>query len=86
MIEVVRRLKAAHQNAVRILVLSVHPEEHYARRVLLAGADGYVTKSHSPDVLYDAIRTVASGRRYLSHSEETEPAGGGTGGAGRPPA
>lgn len=71
-IEVVRRLKAAHQNALRILVLSVHPEEHYARRVLLAGADGYVTKSHSPDVLYDAIRTVASGRRYLTPPEEAE--------------
>jgi two-component system, NarL family, invasion response regulator UvrY len=65
-LEVVRRLKAVHQGAMRILVLSVHPEEHYARRVLMAGADGYVTKSNSPDVLYEAIRTVASGRKYLS--------------------
>jgi DNA-binding NarL/FixJ family response regulator len=64
-LEVVRRLKV-HQGAMRILVLSVHPEEHYARRVLMAGADGYVTKSHSPDVLYEAICTVASGRTYLT--------------------
>lgn len=65
-LEVIRRLKAAHQSAMRILILSVHPEEHYARRVLMAGADGYLTKSHSPDVLYEAIRTVASGRKFIT--------------------
>lgn len=65
-LEVVRRLKAVPRSATRILVLSVHPEEHYARRVVIAGADGYVTKSHSPDVLYEAICTVASGRKYLT--------------------
>ncbi len=65
-LEVIRRLKAPRQPAVRILVLSVHPEEHYARRVLMAGADGYLTKSHSPDVLYEAIRTVSSGKHYVT--------------------
>lgn len=50
----------------RILVLSVHPERHYARRVLEAGADGYLTKNHSPTALADAIRQVHGGRKYVT--------------------
>lgn len=42
---------------IRILVLSVHPEEQYARRVLPAGADGYLTKAHSSPELAAAVRT-----------------------------
>jgi DNA-binding NarL/FixJ family response regulator len=53
---------------LRILVLSVHPEEHYARRVLKAGADGYLTKNHSPRALASAIRHVHCGRKYVSES------------------
>ena len=51
---------------VRILVLSIHPEQHYARRVLKAGADGYITKNHTADGLYSAIRQVYSGRKYIT--------------------
>jgi two-component system, NarL family, invasion response regulator UvrY len=64
-LEVIRRFKT-EQPAVRILVLSVHPEEHYARRVLKAGADGYVTKNHTSEVLYSAIRQVHRGRKYVT--------------------
>ncbi len=49
-----------------ILVLSLHPEEHYALRALHAGARGYVPKSSSADELVLAIRRVVGGRRYLS--------------------
>ncbi len=51
---------------VRILVLTVHPEEQYGVRILRAGALGYITKGSSPPELHDAVRTVASGRRFLS--------------------
>jgi DNA-binding NarL/FixJ family response regulator len=78
-LEVIRRLKA-DAPATRILVLSIHPEQHYARRVLRAGADGYVTKNYTADVLYSAIRQVRSGHKYVTPSlaEEfaTELAGG----------
>ncbi len=50
----------------RILVLSVHPEEQYARRVFKGGASGYLTKNSAPDELVMAIREVASGKRYIS--------------------
>ena len=51
-----------------ILILSMHPEEHYAVRVLKAGAAGYLTKESAPDELLTAIRRVSSGRKYVSPS------------------
>jgi len=49
-----------------ILVLSIHPEEQYAVRVLRAGASGYLTKESAPDELVSAIRKVANGGKYVS--------------------
>ena len=49
-----------------VLVLSMHPEEHYAVRALKAGAAGYLTKQSAPELLVNAIRQVASGKKYLS--------------------
>lgn len=49
-----------------ILVLSMHPEEHYAVRALKAGAAGYLTKQSAPELLVNAIRQVASGKKYVS--------------------
>ena len=66
-LHIVAQLKALRPN-LRILVLSMHPEGHYARRVLAAGADGYLTKSQSAQALASAIREVYSGRKYLTAS------------------
>lgn len=49
-----------------VLILSVHPEDQYALRVLRAGASGYLTKESAPDQLVSAIRTVAEGGKHLS--------------------
>ena len=51
-----------------ILVLSVHPEEQYAVRVLKAGASGYLTKESASDELIAAIRKVSSGKKYITPS------------------
>ena len=64
-VDLIRALRSAGRSP-RILVLSVHPERHYARRVLQAGADGYLTKSHSPTALAEAIRRVNAGRKYVT--------------------
>jgi len=53
---------------LHILVLSIHPEEQYAVRVLKAGASGYLTKESAPDELIMAIRKVAFGGKYVSSS------------------
>ena len=49
-----------------VLILSFHPEEQYALRMLKAGASGYVTKESASDELIQAIRRVAAGGRYMS--------------------
>jgi DNA-binding NarL/FixJ family response regulator len=49
-----------------VLVLSMHPEDQYAVRMMKAGALGYMTKESAPEELISAIRKVASGGRYIS--------------------
>lgn len=51
-----------------ILVLSMHPEEQYAVRVLRAGASGYLTKESAPEELITSIRRVSKGMKYISPS------------------
>lgn len=49
-----------------VLVLSVHPEDQYAVRVVRAGARGYLTKESAEAELVAAVRRVAAGERYLT--------------------
>jgi DNA-binding NarL/FixJ family response regulator len=49
-----------------VLVLSMHPEDQYGRRVLKAGASGYMNKESAPEDLIKAIRKVLGGGRYVS--------------------
>lgn len=63
-VEAVRRL-LARDKAARILVLSAHEDAVHPRRVLKAGALGYLSKRGAPEELLDAVRAVAAGRIYL---------------------
>jgi two-component system, NarL family, invasion response regulator UvrY len=47
-------------------VLSMHPEDQFAFRVLEAGASGYITKDKAPEALVEAVRRVLAGGVYLS--------------------
>lgn len=51
-----------------VLVLSMHPEELHARRVLKAGGAGYMNKESAGHELAAAIRKVVKGGRYVSAS------------------
>ena len=64
-IEVLRDLQRL-QPKLPVLVLSMHPENQYGRRVLKAGAAGYMNKDVAADELIKAIRKVLSGGRYVS--------------------
>jgi DNA-binding NarL/FixJ family response regulator len=66
-LDILRHLKEMRPG-LRVLVLSIHPEEQYAVRVLRAGADGYLTKEAAPDELIAAIRKVSRGGKYVSSS------------------
>ena len=64
-LEVLKELKQQHPR-VPVLILTSHPEEQYAIRVLKAGAAGYMTKESAPEHLIEGIRKVIGGGRYVS--------------------
>jgi two-component system, NarL family, invasion response regulator UvrY len=51
-----------------VLILSIHPEEQYAIRVLKAGASGYLSKDTAPDELVNAVKRVMQGKKYITLS------------------
>lgn len=53
---------------VPVIVLSMHSEDEYAVRMFKAGADGYLTKTSSPEELVKAVKKVLSGGQYVSPS------------------
>jgi two-component system invasion response regulator UvrY len=63
-IETVRRLVARDEDA-RVLVLSAHEDTAHPKRVLKAGALGYLCKRSAPEELIDAVAAIAEGRIYV---------------------
>jgi len=63
--EVLGDIKRERPHAA-VLVLSMHPEDQYATRILKAGASGYLTKESAAEELIVAIRKVAAGGIYVS--------------------
>lgn len=53
---------------IAVLILTMHREDQYAIRSLKAGAAGYLNKQSAPAELVNAIRQVATGRKYVSPS------------------
>ena len=51
---------------IKVLMVSMYPEDQYALRCLKAGAQGYANKAGDPMLLIEAVRTVATGRKYLT--------------------
>lgn len=51
-----------------VLVLSAYPEDQLARRMLKAGAAGYLTKDSAPSELVQALRKILAGGKFVSAS------------------
>ena len=66
-LEVLKQLKN-DKPKLPVLILSMHPEEQYAVRVIRAGASGYITKESAPDELITAIKRISQGRKYITSS------------------
>jgi two-component system, NarL family, invasion response regulator UvrY len=64
-LEVLKEIKRSKPK-LPILVLSMHPEDQFAVRVLKTGASGYMTKESAPEELVGAVRKVIAGGRYVS--------------------
>lgn len=64
-LDVLTTLKAEGM-PIKVLMVSMYPEDQYAIRSLRAGASGYVNKAGDPMLLINAVRTVAAGRKYVT--------------------
>jgi DNA-binding NarL/FixJ family response regulator len=64
-LDLVKSFKSAHPEML-VLIISMHDEVVYAERALKAGARGYVMKQEAASVVLDAIKTVLSGKIYVS--------------------
>jgi len=56
------------QPSIRILILSMYPEDRFAMRAVIAGASGYLTKEMASEEIVTAIRTINGGRNYITTS------------------
>jgi two-component system invasion response regulator UvrY len=53
-------------NPVKVLVVSMYPEDQYAMRALKAGASGYLNKGSDAAQIVAAVRTVSQGKKYVT--------------------
>lgn len=64
-LEVLASLRES-DSPVKVLMVSMFPEDQYAIRCLRAGAQGYLNKAGDPADLITAVRTIAQGRKYVT--------------------
>lgn len=64
-LEVLASVRETHAG-IKVLVVSMYPEDQYAVRCLRAGAQGYANKAADPVELISAVRTLMQGRKYLT--------------------
>jgi DNA-binding NarL/FixJ family response regulator len=63
-IEALRRI-LGRQPAARVLMFSMHEDPVFVLRALDGGARGYLTKASAPDMMVDAVRSIAAGGRFV---------------------
>jgi DNA-binding NarL/FixJ family response regulator len=64
-IEVLKQIRE-EKPKLPVLMLSIYPEDQYAVRLIKSGAAGYMTKESAPMEVVEAVRRVASGKKYIS--------------------
>jgi two-component system, NarL family, invasion response regulator UvrY len=65
-LEVLKEIKR-EKPKLPVLILSMHPEDQFAVRLLKAGASGYMTKESAPEELVGAVKKAIAGGRYVSN-------------------
>lgn len=64
-LEAMRRL-LLHDSTTKIVVVTVHAQGPFPRRLLEAGASGYLTKGCDVEEMVSAIKTIARGGKHIS--------------------
>lgn len=83
-LETLQRIQTADPD-LPVVILSIHPEDQLAARMLQAGASGYVNKESASESLVTAIRRALRGKRYVSPDLASRLASGLGGDATREP-
>lgn len=65
-LEILKQVQELYPD-IKVLILSMYPEEQFAIRMIKAGASGYLHKDCAPEILNEAIMTIARGEKYVSH-------------------
>lgn len=66
-LDVLKEIKTLSPST-KVLMMTMLPEDQFAKRALKAGASGYITKDNQPEEILKAIRKVSSGKKYISQS------------------
>ncbi len=64
-IDILKALRDEHPK-LKVLIVSMYPEDQYAVRAFRAGAFGYLNKASAPDKLLEALAMVISGQKYVT--------------------
>ena len=64
-IDILKALREEHPR-LKVLMVSMYPEDQYALRAFRAGAFGYLNKASAPEKLLDALTQVIAGRKYVT--------------------
>lgn len=64
-LEVLKQVKLLYPD-ISVLILSMYPQDQFAVRMLKAGASSYLNKDTAPEILVEAIRSIAKGEEYIS--------------------
>jgi DNA-binding NarL/FixJ family response regulator len=64
-LDVLKQLRSEN-NKTPVLILSIHPENQYALRILKAGGNGYITKDCPRAEFINAVKIILSGKKYIS--------------------
>ncbi|MGB3430085.1 MAG: response regulator transcription factor, partial [Burkholderiaceae bacterium] len=64
-IDILKALKEDHPR-LKVLIVSMYPEDQYAVRAFRAGAFGYLNKASAPEKLQDALAQVIAGKKYVT--------------------
>ena len=64
-IDILKALRDEHPK-LKVLMVSMYPEDQYAVRAFRAGAFGYLNKASAPEKLLEALSQVIAGRKYVT--------------------
>ena len=64
-IDLLKQLKLKNPK-LPVLIITAYPEDQFAVRLIKAGAAGYLNKECAPEEVVDAVRSVVSGKMYIS--------------------